>query len=255
MEPIRIGAVSYLNTKPFVYGLTHAPHRPDMIISADYPSSIATQLEAKEIDIGLIPIAAIESIPTARIITDFCIGSEGAVASVAIFSEVPLEKVTHLLLDYQSKTSVALARLLLQKYWNLSPQLEKAIGADFLNKIHGSTAAVVIGDRALDLYNKYPYRYDLAEAWRDMTGLPFVFATWVANRDLPEEFITRFNQALAWGVEHWQQLLPELPPMSYDPTVYFSTNISYPLTPEKKKGMMLFLDYLQAEKQVSGHFV
>ncbi|MFM7357036.1 MAG: menaquinone biosynthetic enzyme MqnA/MqnD family protein, partial [Sediminibacterium sp.] len=205
MDPIRIGAVSYLNTQPFVYGLTHAPNRPEVLVSADYPSAIAAQLEKKEIDIGLIPVAAIERIPHAKIITDFCIGATGAVASVAIFSQEPLERVTHLLLDYQSKTSVALARLLLQKYWKLSPKLEEASGADFINRIHGSTAAVVIGDRALDLYNKYPFRYDLAEAWRDMTGFPFVFATWVTHRDLPKEFIIGFKQALGWGVDHWQQ--------------------------------------------------
>jgi chorismate dehydratase len=96
----------------------------------------------------------------------------------------------------------------------------------------------------LDIYYQYPYRYDLAEAWMAHTGLPFVFAAWVANRPLPDDFIASFNNALEWGVDHWQDLLPNLPPMSYDPATYFSRNISYELTSQKKQGMELFLKKL-----------
>ena len=243
VEPVRVGAVSYLNTKPFVLGLTRSPQPPIIQLSADYPAAIATQLQEKKIDIGLIPVAAMSRIPDARLVTDFCIGAEGPVASVAIFSEVPLEKVTTLILDYQSNTSVSLARILLKEYWQLNPTLEAA-GIDFMQKIKGTTAAVVIGDRALDIYYQYPYRYDLAEAWMAHTGLPFVFAAWVANRHLPDDFIASFNNALEWGVDHWQDLLPNLPPLSYDPVTYFSRNISYELTSQKKQGMELFLKKL-----------
>ena len=243
MEPIRVGAVNYLNTQPFVLGLTRSPQPPNVLLSADYPAAIATQLLEKKIDIGLIPVAAMSRIPAARVITDFCIGAEGPVASVAIFSEVPLKEVTTLLLDYQSNTSVALARILLRDYWQLNPHLEPA-GRDFMQQITGTTAAVVIADRALDIYYQYPYRYDLAESWMAHTGLPFVFAAWVANRPLPDDFIASFNKALAWGVDHWQDLLPNLPPMSYDPVTYFSRNISYELTTQKKRGMDLFLKQL-----------
>ncbi len=244
MEPVRVGAVSYLNTQPFVLGLTRSPQPPIIHISADYPAAIATRLQEKKIDIGLIPVAAMNRIPDARVITDFCIGAEGPVASVAIFSEVPLEKVTTLLLDYQSNTSVSLARILLKEYWQLNPTLQAA-GVDFMQQISGTTAAVVIGDRALDIYYQYPYRYDLAEAWMAHTGLPFVFAAWVANRPLPDDFIASFNNALAWGVDHWQDLLPNLPAMSYDPVTYFSRNISYLLNQKKKEGMQLFIEKLQ----------
>jgi len=244
VETIRIGAVSYLNTKPFVLGLTHAPDRPGIRLHTDYPAAVAKQLQQKQIDIGLIPIAAIDRISEAHIISDYCIGCEGPVASVAIFSEVPLEQVTTLLLDYQSNTSVALASILLKEYWQLTPTLEAA-GEDFMQQMKGTTAAVVIGDRALDIYYQYPYRYDLAEAWIAHTGLPFVFAAWVANRPLSEDFIASFNTALAWGVDHWQDLLPNLPAMSYDPVTYFSRNISYELTTQKKQGMELFLKQLQ----------
>jgi chorismate dehydratase len=244
VEPIRIGAVSYLNTKPFVYGLTHAPNRPDIFLTSDYPAAVAEQLLSKKIDIGLIPVAALQRIPGARVVSDYCIGSTGTVASVAIFSQVPLEQVTTLLLDYQSNTSVALAQILLRDYWRLHPNLVPAAGADFLGKIQGTTAAVVIGDRALELYPSFPYRYDLGEAWTIHTGLPFVFAVWAAIEPLPTSFIDSFNRALLWGVEHWRDLLPELPIHPYDPEVYFTQNISFTLDEHKKKGMQLFMENL-----------
>lgn len=246
VESVRIGAVSYLNTKPFVYGLTHAPNRPDIQLTSDYPAAVAEQLLSKKIDIGLIPVAALQRIPGARVVADYCIGCSGPVASVAIFSQVPLEQVTTLLLDYQSNTSVALAQILLRDYWRLQPKLLPATGADFLGKIQGNTAAVVIGDRALNMYNNYSYRYDLGEAWISFTGLPFVFACWVANRTLPEEFISSFNSALGWGVENWRDCLPGIGPMNYDPALYFTSNISYHLTAEKKEGMALFLEHLKS---------
>jgi len=244
VDSIRIGAVSYLNTQPFVYGLTHAPNRPEILLTSDYPSAVADQLLSNKIDIGLIPVAALQRIPGARVVSDYCIGSTGAVASVAIFSQVPLEQVTRLLLDYQSNTSIALAQILLKDYWQLQPNLEPASGADFLGKIQGTTAAVVIGDRALELFHTFPYRYDLAEAWTLHTGLPFVFAVWAAVNPLPTSFSDSFNASLLWGVEHWKDLLPELHVHPYDPEVYFTQNISFILDEQKKKGMQLFMENL-----------
>ena len=240
-----MGAVSYLNTKPFIWGLEQSPVWRDLILSRDFPAAIARQLKDDQLDLGLLPVAAIAKLKESHIVTDFCIGSEGPVASVAIFSDVPLEEVSTIWLDYQSKTSVALAQILMQEYWHLNPQWKQG-DADFINRIGGTEAAVVIGDRALDLIPKHKFIYDLGAAWTAHTRLPFVFAAWVANKELPAIFLTEFTAALKWGIEHMDQLIAQIPPVGYDIATYFHTNIRYELTDASKAGMDLFLQKLTA---------
>ena len=242
-QAIRVGAVSYLNTKPFIWGLEQSPVWSEMILTRDFPAAIARQLKDNKLDIGLLPVAAIAQLQESFIIADYCIGSEGLVASVAIFSDVPLEEVTTIWLDYQSKTSVALAQILMHEYWHLKPQWKPG-DAVFINHIGGTEAAVVIGDRALELIPKHKYMYDLGAAWTAHTGLPFVFAAWVANKELPATFLTEFNAALKWGIAHMDQLIAQLPPVEYDITTYYHTNIRYELTDASKAGMDLFLQKL-----------
>ena len=234
-----------MNTKPFIWGLEQSPVWRELILSRDFPAAIARQLKDDQLDLGLLPVAAIAQLKESHIVTDYCIGSEGPVASVAIFSNVPLEEVSTIWLDYQSKTSVALAQILMQEYWHLNPQWKQG-DADFINRIGGTEAAVVIGDRALELIPKHKYMYDLGAAWTAHTGLPFVFAAWVANKELPPTFLTAFNAALKWGVEHIDQLIAQLPQVGYDIATYFHTNIRYELTDASKAGMELFLQKLTA---------
>ena len=172
--------MSYLNTKPLLYGIQNSPVIGEMSLITEYPAKIADMLLADEIDIGLVPVSIIPAMKEFHFNTRFCIGCDGAVASVCLFSEVPLEKIEKVLLDYQSRTSVALVEILFQKHWKLSPKFESA-GPDFIDGIQGDTAAVVIGDRALQLRSSSAYVYDLGEAWKQMTGLPFVFAAWISN--------------------------------------------------------------------------
>ena len=244
-QAIRVGAVSYLNTKPFIWGLEQSPVWSEIVLSRDFPAAIAHQLKNNQLDIGLLPVAAIAELQESFIVADYCIGSEGPVASVAIFSDVPLEEVTTIWLDYQSKTSVALAQILMQEYWHLKPHW-KLGDADFINHIGGTQAAVVIGDRALELIPKHQYMYDLGAAWTAHTGLPFVFAAWVANKELPATFLTEFNEALKWGINNMDKLIAQLPPVGYDIATYFHTNIRYELTNASKEGLKMFLQKLAA---------
>ena len=242
-QRIRVGAVSYLNTRPFIWGLQKSGLMDSIFLVEDYPASIATKLQNGELDIALLPVAVIPKIDGARIVSKYCIGAESAVASVAIFSEVPIEQVKTILLDYQSRTSIALAQILVKEYWKQNPLWVKA-NEDYISNIKESTAGVIIGDRALQQISHYPYVYDLGLAWKNYTGLPFVFAAWVANKELPATFETSFSQALEWGILHLDYLIHQLPAGFYNLNQYFTQNISYPLTDTKKAGLKLFLEKL-----------
>ena len=206
----------------------------------DYPAHLAQSLKDGEIDMALLPVAVIPLIPNARIVSDYGIAADGDVASVAIFSQVPIEEVESVFLDYQSRTSVQLARILLKYYWKKDVQLLDAT-ADYIDKIQKKTAGVIIGDRALEQRPNFPYIYDLAGAWKDWTNLPFVFAAWVANKDLPEDFLTRFNSANKEGLNHIDEVVAANPYPVYDLQTYYRKNIHYYLDEQKKAGLERFL--------------
>ena len=244
LEKIKVGAVSYLNTKPLLYGITRSKELMSRIeLITDYPSSIASMLVNDTIDIGLVPVAVIPLLREHYIVGDYCIGAEGDVASVCLFSDVPLEKIETILLDYQSRTSVNLCKVLLKHYWHINPAL-KAATEDFRDHISNTTAGIVIGDRALAQRQQSKYIYDLAGAWKAFTSLPFVFATWIANKELPEDFCTLFNEANAVGLQYLDDVIQEHPFDIYSLHTYYTKNISYLLTDEKRKGLALFLEML-----------
>ena len=238
-----MGAVSYLNTKPLLYGIQRSPIMQDISLVIDYPSRIADMLLNDEIDMGLVPVAVIPHMEDYYINGDVCIGSNGPVASVCLFSEVPIEKVEKVLLDYQSRTSVQLARILLKDYWKVSPQLIDG-GSDFRDHIGGRTAGVVIGDRALEQRKISAYTYDLGEAWKDLTGLPFVFAAWVSNKPLDPLFIEKFNAANLQGLAQIDKVAAENPFPVFDLHEYFTKYLDYRLDDRKRRGLDKFLEYL-----------
>jgi chorismate dehydratase len=239
-----VAAVSYLNTKPLLYGIKRHPVINEIELIEDYPSKIAQMLIDDEVDIGLIPVAATVKLKDWHIVGDYCIGSNGPVASVCIFSQVPMEQIERVYLDYQSRTSVNLAKILLREYWKKDVELIDATGEDFRDEIKERTAGVVIGDRALKQRLQSAYIYDLGEAWKLHTGLPFVFAAWISNKQLPESFITAFNEANALGLQHLNEVIAENPFEIYELKKYYTRNISYGLDAEKRKGLKLFLEKL-----------
>jgi chorismate dehydratase len=233
-----------------MYGLKHGLEIEGMQIVEEYPAKIAGMLLNNEIDVGLVPVAIIPQLREYHIITDFCIGAEQQVASVCLFSEVPLEKITRVILDYQSRTSVALARVLIEKYWKLPVVFEEA-GIRFREEIKDTTAAVVIGDRAFEQRKVSRYKYDLAETWIEFTGLPFVFAAWVANKKLPDDFIEKFNEANKVGLQNIDAVVNENVSPHYDLKKYYTQNISYELTQLKRKGLEQFLGFLTRSRKTA----
>ena len=241
---IRVGAVSYLNTKPFLYGIQNSPVFDEISLVTEHPAVIADMLLGNEIDIGLVPVAIIPSMKEYHINTGFCIGCDGPVASVCLFSKVPLPEIRTVLLDYQSRTSVVLAKILFDQFWKQKPVFEAA-GPDFIHRIDGTTAAVVIGDRALRLRPVFENIYDLGEAWKQLTGLPFVFAAWISNKELDRGWVERFNQANAFGVQNSLLVSKQSTEIGFELEKYYTHYLSYKLDEEKLKGLHLFLSMIK----------
>jgi len=243
MRKIKVGAVSYLNTKPLIYGFEQGMMKDSIEMMADYPASIAAKLLNNEIDLGLVPVAIIPKLSEHHIIGDYCIGADGEVASVCLFSDVPIGEITEVLLDYQSRTSVQLAKILLKEYWKIDPVLINA-KADFRQHIKATTAGLVVGDRAFEQRKLSRYAYDLGKAWKELTGLPFVFAAWISNKKLDDDFISSFNAATGAGMQFIDKIVAQNPYSLFDLNRYFTQYISYTLDERKKAGMNLFLEKL-----------
>jgi len=242
---IRIGAVSYLNTKPLLYGLEHGQMSNEVELVLDYPANLVRLLQSNQIDIGLIPVGALPSLGDYHIISDYCIGTEGEVASVAVFSEVPMEEIDTVLLDYQSRTSVMLCKILFEKHWKKKVQFIDAKDESYIDNIRGNVAGLVIGDRALKIRSKFSYIYDLGLGWKEMTGLPFVFAVWVRKKEISGEFIPLFNEANGMGLSKINLIIDHNNESSYPMDMYFRKNISYRLTGGMRESMSLYLSFLK----------
>jgi chorismate dehydratase len=238
-----------LNTKPLLYGIQRSALIDEINLRIDYPSSIADLLLSDEIDIGLVPVAIIPEMKEYHINTNYCIACDGPIASVCIFSESPIETTEKILLDYQSRTSVMLAKILLKEYWKIRPELVDG-GEDFTEDIQGKTAGLVIGDRALEQRRKSKYIYDLGEAWKNLTGLPFVFAAWVSNKNLEDSFVDQFDKANGFGIHHIEDVLAGLNYNGFDLHEYYTRFIRYEFDGMKRKGMDLFLEKLEVQSHV-----
>ncbi len=244
LEKIRVGIVNYLNTRPLIYGLQRPPINDKIILTGDYPSRIATQLLQDEIDVGLVPVAALKNLPEYHIVGDYCIGTEGEIASVALFSEVPVQEIQKVYLDYQSRSSVELLKFLMREYWGISPGLLPAENESYREKIRDTTAGLVIGDRALEQRKRSTFIYDLGSEWRAITGLPFVFAVWASKKKLPDEFTSEFSKANAMGLEKINEIVTASGYDLYDLKKYYNLHLSYHLDDAKKRGMAHFLELI-----------
>lgn len=238
-----MGAVNYLNTKPLIYGFNNGEMEDKVDLVVAYPSKIAAMLVKDEIDVGLVPVTIIPELKEHFIISDYCIGCDGEVGSVCLFSEVPLEKIEKILLDYQSRTSVDLLKILVKQYWKINPDFI-ATDKDYTKDIKGTTAGLIIGDRALEQRKISTYFYDLGGEWKKFTGLPFVFAAWISNKKLDQSFIETFNKANRTGLKQIDKVVTENPYPLFDLKKYYTSYINYYLNKEARKGLQLFLSYL-----------
>lgn len=245
MNSIRITAVSYYNTLPFIYGLKHSMLLSGFSLSLDVPSECARKLKEDEADIALIPVGALPGLPYYEIIGDLCIGADKDVKSVLLLSNSDINQIRTIYLDTDSRTSVNLVKILASKFWNIEPSWKSI--ADKPEKMAETDGMVLIGDKTFGLNTQYEYCFDLAGEWIKFTQLPFVFAVWVANKSISDEFKSSFTAALNWGVEHKDEsvVMAEKLHISKEALLsYLHNDISYPLNMKKKEGMNLFLKLL-----------
>jgi chorismate dehydratase len=250
MQKLRVSSISYANSIPFLYGLLHDPVRDEIEFSIDYPALCADKLISKQADLGLIPIAETLRLPYHEIISDYCIGATGPVRTVMLLSQSPHEQVKRVYLDYQSRTSVNLIKILAKNYWKQNFEWIPATQGFEQNTLAPGEAIVLIGDRCFSFSSAFAYQYDLAQEWINFSGLPFVFAAWIANCRITDDLKERLNRAFTLGVSHIDEAIELCQPESaklVDLGYYLRHNISYQLDEPKMQGMQLFLRLLKEE--------
>ena len=237
---VRIAAINYLNTIPFIYGLEERMPSGSVAMQFCTPSVSARLLQEDAADVAIMPVGAVPYLPDPHIISNFCIGATREVASVVLCSSRPVETVEEILLDVDSRTSVLLTRFLCREKWHIRPKFtpfDYALQAPDPGRCH-----LLIGDKALLHAGEFPYVYDLAAEWIALKHLPFVFAAWTANKPLDPSFIDTFNQALEYGIRHIPEAIEK-----YDHQFprefacrYLRDNISFTLDSEKRAGLTEF---------------
>ncbi len=245
-RPIRVGAVSYLNAKPLYYRL--AERGLGIELSMDLPSRLATRLASGDLDIALIP--SVEYLRGAssgyEILPGFAIAAHGPVRSVKLFSRVPFDRIDRLALDEGSRTSQALARVWLHAKFGIEPNRIEPLPMGVSALESTADAILVIGDRAMKV-PEAPFHatVDLAEAWKSLTGLPFVFALWVVRAgvdlgDLPETLALCRADGLANADELARIHGPRLG-LDFDSTYDYLTRVlSYDLGEVELAGLRRF---------------
>ncbi|MEX2187767.1 MAG: menaquinone biosynthesis protein [Pirellulales bacterium] len=250
---LRLGAVNYLNTKPLVYGLGGAggscassPGAYDL--SFDLPSRLADDLAAGRLDVALIPSIEFFQNPSYAVVSDACIACRGPVLSVKLFSRVPLESIASLALDEGSRTSAAVVQILLRKRFGLAPALEPLpIGATLADT--AADAVLLIGDRAIHSPpGRFAAVWDLGDQWQRWSGLPFVFAMWVARPGIDADRLAELATVLAaardGGLAHVEEIAEREAPLlglTIPQCVsYLRDNLHFTLGPLERRGLDLF---------------
>lgn len=239
----KIAAVSYLNTIPFIYGIEHEGNFSADLQLATPADCVEAYLQG-DIDIALVPVAVVPTLPQAEIVSGFCIGATGEVRTVVILSDDPIDKVKRIFLDAHSRTSVQLAGYLAKNHWKIAPEWYTLEDYSQLAHAEDGDAFLLIGDKVFEHEGEFEYTYDLAEEWMEATQLPFAFAVWVARKGTPYEVIDGLEEALNFGVEHTYEAILKYrndgsEVESYE---YLTQNIDFLLDGEKRKALQKFWD-------------
>jgi len=247
---IKISIVSYINSYPFLFGLSQFKNDYNFELMLYPPAQCAQTTLDNTADIALIPTAAIPLLSNDyEINSHFCIGAEKSVSSVLLLSNSPLQQIKKIFIDTHSMTSAKLLKVLINNYWHISTELIKSDITHNL-KIKNQEAIMAIGDKCFDLRKQYTYSFDLFDEWYAFTKLPMVFAVWVNKKILDKQITDGFNDALFVGISHKTEslhsLLPEDKKRNFDFYLsYITQNINYIFDKEKQKAVSIYLNYIK----------
>ncbi len=245
----RIGAVSYLNSQPLVYGLEGIGSH--LTVVYDLPGRLADRLAAGDLDVALIPTIEIFQDAGYTLVSDACIACRGPVWSVKLLSRCPLARIESIALDEGSRTSAALVRILLDQQFGIRPAIASLpINDDWHH--NPCDAVLIIGDRAMrsDGAGDFQVQVDLGEWWYEWTGLPFVFAMWAARAGLGREGLEYLGNLLSncrdQGLCHAEEIADmRAAGLSLDPAQcmdYFFNFLKFRFGANERRGLDLFLE-------------
>jgi chorismate dehydratase len=248
---LKVCAVSYLNTVPLVWGFLRGPQRGIFDVFFRVPAECADMVAAGEADVGIIPSFELD-----RQKYDFVRGvgiiSRGPVRSILLISKRPLPEIATLAADCSSRTSVALARIVLARRYGVAPRFFPA-QPDMVRMLDAADAALIIGDPALYLDPAtLPFHVcDLGREWTEMTGLPMVFAVWAGRKEcITKPVVEAFQASCRFGLEHIDEIVPAEAERRGLPVElvrrYLTSHIAYELGPAEHQGLELFLRYAHA---------
>lgn len=214
-------------------------------LSFDIPAICADQLQSQHADAGLVPVIEAQR-QHLEPISDLCIACRGPVRSILLLSKKPVREIRSLALDSSSRSSVMLARILLEQVYHLEPEL-KSMVPDLTSMLGAADAALIIGDPALRIEPEATglHVLDLGEEWLRHTGLPMVFAMWSGPKPNPE-LAALLEASYEYGRERIQEIVAtEAAPRNLNASLaehYLRHNIVYRLDDDARRGLRLYLE-------------
>lgn len=244
---LRIVAVSYINTWPFIFGIRNSGFFNNFHLNLAVPSLCAKLFGDGEADIALVPVGALPTLTHYEIIDNFGIASNGYVKSVIIVANNPIEEIQTIYTDSDSLSSAKLVKILAKQHWKKEFKIP-SINLKTLNNLKPNEAMMLIGDKALFLEQQYSFHYDLAKIWKDYCGLPFVFAVWIKKNNINDSQLQHFTEAIAYGIKNIPLALQQNNTQNYNFELlfdYLTNNIILKYDNKAKEGMDLYLSLLK----------
>jgi len=244
LPKLRVGIVNFLNSKPLAWGFLKGHHADLFAPTYHPPAMVARMLGQGSLDVGLIPSIEVQRIPQLRILPDMCIAAQHEVRSVLLVSRCPPEEIRRVALDQNSRTSVALLRLLLRDRWGVDPEYLHD-RPDPERMLAEADAALLIGDPALKVDRDRYLVHDLAGEWYALTGLPFVFAVWAVRPEVElPDLPFYFKSSLRYGLSSLDTLVresaAELNLETSEVREYLTENLSFFLRQDEIEGLEEF---------------